>query len=530
MPEEVRISKLTVADLDAVDGLMMPNTRTVAFLPRVVLAEYLNKGWVLGATTRNDRLIGYLLYGAYRDRFRVTQLCVSDDFRGKGVAKQLIEALKTSATTQKMIRLSCRNDFPAHSMWPKFGFIPVGEKRGRSEAGHPLTLWRLTLAPDDQLALFRANVSDGVLDVVVDAQIFFDFDEPDSETTRLSKVLISDLFIDSLNIWFTDELLIEISRHPSVEERRSSRERVGQFLELKHDPVTFGLQAEALKQILPSSNASQMSDVNHLAKAAASDVGIFVTRDQRLLSKAAQIAELTNLQVLSPTELILRLNELLEGQDRESDRVSGLGLEWRSLDSRAYGIFPFERFLEQGERLNQLKGKIDSILSAPIQPQLEALWDEDKPVALRVLVYDLSGKTLTIALGRVATSHEGSLFGRFLVADAVYKAIRSNLSMVKFEESALPTRLIQGLSEMGFVKDGDLFTRFCFTRYYAPRDALAQIARLSPETISAYRGMLSLDLERSCSPLISETDQNCFLIPIRKGYALNLFDPAAVSA
>ena len=524
MPEEVHISKLTVADLDAVDELMMPNTQTVGFLPRVVLEEYLSKGWVLGATTQYGRLIGYLLYGAYRDRFRVAQLCVSEDFRNKGLARQLMETLQSSATTQKVIRLSCRTDFPAHHMWPKLGFTAVDERKGRSAAGHLLTRWRLTLAPDDQLGLFRANVSDKVLDVVIDAQIFFDLDAPDSAATRTSKVLISDLFLDSINIWFTDELLNEISRNPREEERRSSRARTGQFLELRHDPVTYPIQAESLRRILPSGNQSQLSDINHVAKAAASDVGVFVTRDQGLLSKAAQVAELTNLQILSPTELILRLHELSEGRDREPERVSGLSIRWVQLDAATFGAFPLERFLEQGERLHQLRERIDSILASSVRPELEALWIEDKPVALRALVQDSSQKTLTLELGRVAASNEGALLGRFLIADAVYKAIRNNLRMVKFKESALPTRLIQGLSEMGFVRDGDLFTRFCFACHYSPSEALVEITRLSPGAANAYQSMSSIDLERSCSPLISETDQDYFLIPIRQGYALNLFD------
>ena len=147
MAEEnkITISKLTVADLDAVDELMKPNTRTIGFLPRAVLRDHLDKGWVFGASTRDGRLIGYLLYASYLDRFRVVQLCVSRDFRNKGVARQLIETLKMSATSQKVMRLRCRNDFPANSLWPKFGFVPLYETPGRSRDRRPLTLWYLPL-------------------------------------------------------------------------------------------------------------------------------------------------------------------------------------------------------------------------------------------------------------------------------------------------------------------------------------------------------------------------------------------------
>ena len=275
--DKVTISKLTVADLDAVDELMKRYSGTIGFLPLTVLEYYLRKESVLGAKAPDGQLIGYLLYGAYPNRFRIAQLCVREDYRNKGLARKLIDALKRSASTQKVMMLRCRNDFEANSMWPKLGFVPIDEKPGRSKEGHLLTLWRLTLAPDDQLALFRANISDTVLDVVIDTQIFFDFDRQDNEVTQPSKALVSDLFVDSVNLWFTDELFSDIKQHNSPEVREASRERTGQFLEAKYDPISVEIFVESLNEILPSGNRNQLSDINHLAKAAASEVNVFVT-------------------------------------------------------------------------------------------------------------------------------------------------------------------------------------------------------------------------------------------------------------
>ena len=148
------ISKLSTTDLDAVDELMKRNSGTVGFLPLTALVDYLEKGWVLGAVSENGSLIAYLLYAANRDRFRITQLCVAEDFRGQGMARQLLNALKDSATTQKVIRLSCRNDFPAHSLWPKLGFVSVDEKTRAVEGKIPF----------DALATrLRNRQSDGTL-------------------------------------------------------------------------------------------------------------------------------------------------------------------------------------------------------------------------------------------------------------------------------------------------------------------------------------------------------------------------------
>ena len=517
------ISKLSTTDLDAVDELMKRNSGTVGFLPLTALVDYLEKGWVLGAVSENGSLIAYLLYAANRDRFRITQLCVAEDFRGQGMARQLLNALKDSATTQKVIRLSCRNDFPAHSLWPKLGFVSVDEKPGRSKERYPLTLWRLAFATDNQMELFRANVSDSVLDVVIDAQIFFDFDEPERDANGPSKVLVSGLFDESVNIWYTDELLNEIQRNAHPNERAFARRRTGQFNEVRHDPLLTEIHEGILERVLPNNTDSQRSDIKHLAKTASSDITLFVTRDQGILKKAPEIAEMVNVQVLDPTSLILRLNELNEQQTYAPDRVSGIGVRWRRMSSEELSTFPFERFLEPKEKLSRLKERVNSYLINTHSHELEILWSGEEPIALRCLMSNPQG-TLTITLGRVAISKDRTLFGPFLVSDAIYRAILRNIQIVDIEATALPANLMQGLSGMGFTKIGEYFLRFCFARYMDRDQVLATIEASRPDAVSDYRGMGELELELSCSPLISDPIQSCFLIPIRPGYALNLFD------
>ena len=526
MAEETQttISKLTVADLDAVDELMKRYSGTIGFLPLAVLEDYLRKESVLGAKAPDGQLIGYLLYGSYPDRFRIAQLCVRVEFRKRGIARDLLDTLKASASTQKVIRLRCRNDFDVHHMWEKLGFVPLYETRGRSRDGLPLTLWYLPLALDDQLSLFRANMSDDVLDVVIDANVFFDLDEPDNEETQLSKALLSDLFVDTLNLWYTDELLTEINRSASPNKRNAARTKASSFSPVQHDPLLVENFAQALTRILPSSNDSQVSDIRHLAKTASSDLNIFVTNDRNLLKKAKQITRVLNVELLSPTALILRLNELSEAQAREPDRVAGPGLQWQRLESKAFENFPFDRFLECGEKLNQLRERVSSVLIDSPQTELEVLWSESRPIAFRILSYDIPRETLIVALGRLAKSEDAGLLGRFLISDAVYVARRRNFGLVKFKESALPVSLIQGLSEMGFTRIGDEFIRFCFARYLDRSAAVSEIAKLAPQASTNYQSMPSLELEHSCSPLILEKSQNFFLIPIRPGYALNLFD------
>ena len=519
----ITISKLTSADLNSIDELMKHYSKTLGFLPRQALLDYFKKGGVLGAKTGAGQLLGYLLYGDYPDYYRIAQLCVSEDFRNQGIAKQLVDALKATVTNQKIIRLSCRHDFPAHGMWPELGFVPLDEKPGRSAAGHLLTQWYLTLAPEDQLSLFQAKTSEEALDVVIDASIFFDFDESDSDKTKPSKALFNDFSMDSLKLWITDELFVEIDRRQDANQREKSRQRAHVFPKIEHDQRAVEHFERVLSTILPDNNANQKSDIRHLAKTAASDVDIFVTRDQNLLKKSEEIAALTNLRVLSPTRLIIQLHELSGKQSYVSKRISGVGLKWERLASANLASLPLTAFLNHQETKGKFREKLDSLLASPDHNECEILSSENDILAIRVLTHD-SDEILTVLLARVAHSADRLLFGRFLIADTLYKAMERNLDMVKFEASALISSLVPDLLDIGFTKCNDSFVRFCFPRCLSHEEALSTISELCTESINNYRDMSDIELERHCSPLSLASDQGYFLVPIKPGYAMSLID------
>ena len=519
----ITISKLLSADLDAVDELMKRYSKTLGFLPLEALRDYFKKEGVLGAKTSDGQLSGYLLYAAYPDYFRITQLCVLEDFRKQGIAKRLVEALKATTTTQKRIQLRCRRDFPAHEMWPELGFVPLDEKPGRSAAGHLLTHWCLTLATDDQLSLFQAKTSEETLDVVIDAQIFFDFYESDSDKTKPSKALFHDFSVDSLKLWITDELFNEIDRHHNHEQREKSRQRARDFPRIEYNPQSIEHFERILSILLPDNNANQKSDIRHVAKTAASDVDIFVTKDQAILKKSKEITDLTNLRVLSPTNLIIELHELSEKQSYVSKRVSGVGLQWERLASGDLASLRLTSFLNHQETKGKFREKLESLLASPDHNECELLRSGNDILAIRVLTND-SDEVLTVLLARVTRSADRSLFGRFLIADALYKAMERKLDMVKFEASALTSSLVPDFLEIGFTKCNDSFVRFCFPRCLSREEVLSRICDLSPESRSDYQDVSNLELERFCSPLSPGGEQGYFLVPIKPGYAISLVD------
>ena len=176
------------------------------------------------------------------------------------------------------------------------------------------------------------------------------------------------------------------------------------------------------------------------------------------------------------------------------------------------------------EKKGRFKEKLESLITQLDHYECELLRSDNEIIAIRVLQRD-SDRIFVSPLARVAHSANQPLFGRFIIADTVSKAVEKNLDMVSFEDSALTPSLIPNLLQMGFIKCANNFVRFCFSRCLSRKEVLSMISELCPEAESIYQDMSDLELERHCSPLILDsTDQNYFLIPIRPGYAMGLID------
>ena len=377
---------------------MKRNSRTLGFLPREALHYYFEKGGVIGKISDDGKVAGYLLHAEYENRFRIMQLCVVEDFRHTGIAKELVGALKERVTTQKFITLRCRRDFPAHKMWPRLGFFALTEKEGRSRAGHILVQWCFTLSKDDQLDLFQEKTHSDALDIVIDAQILFNLDEPTDVMTP-SQALYENYSEDSFFLQITEETYNEIDRNENQERRRDSRNIANHFPKVEYDRDLIEDFKQALKSVLSGRTESDISDIRQLAITASSETNIFVTEDQSLLQKADAISRLTGLQVLSPTQLIIQY-ETRQNRSYRQHSVIGNNLSWDKIFSTDLSTFQYERFLMHGERKGKLRERWEHFLSMSNQFECRLLRSRDDILAIRVIENGPNG--CVMHLGRVA--------------------------------------------------------------------------------------------------------------------------------
>lgn len=525
-PTESRVISSNVivlreADLEALDALATANKQTIGFLTRETLRDYLNRGRVLGAVSQDGSLLGYLLFADYPDRFRIAQLCVEHALRGRGIARQLFEALKQRVTTQLVIKLKCRRDFPANNMWPRLGFVPMKEAPGRSMKALPLTSWSFPLSDDDELGLWKAQNSEEALDAVIDAQVFF-LSDSDAQNAPIAKGLWNDFLSDSLNLWITDELFIEIDRQECEELRGKSRLRAHGMSRVVYSQELASHFKTVLKEILPYRTLSDQSDLHHISKTAASSLRTFVTMDEGILEHAEAIEARTGVAVLHPVELIISLHDLAQRESRSPARVSGLQLKWRRLQPDECTALP-NSFQNDAERRGSLVTKLRTYLAHPDHFSCQTLESQGRIVALRVLGRSDEG-LLDVPLIRVDRSLKGDLFGSFVLADLLSIAVSERRNLTRVKKHSMGDGLDRLLPAMGFRESEGHWTRVTLTQVLGRTEALRRVEALEEGIAKGLELLHDVDLEAECSPLVVEGACPCFVVPIRPTFAMGLID------
>lgn len=522
--QSVAIEHLSEADLHAVDSFSSRFKSTIGFLTLETFRDYLKRKRVLGARAPNGELIGYLLFADNPDYFRIGQLCVAEEYRGYGIGRKLVDTLKKKTTTQKVIRLRCRRDFKdANAVWRALGFLPLDEKAGRSAAGHPLTLWCYQLAPDDELGLWKANASDHILDVVIDAHIFYDFDAENDSSSSISKGLLNDFLVDSLNFWITDELFLEIDRQDDDNVRQRSMTRAQGMNRVAHDQRLADDFTLLLRGILPYKRESDKSDVHHIAKTAASEVRTFVTKDEKILRHAKEIKAATSVNVLHPVDLITSTHEAAEKQVYSPAFVSGFSLRWQRMKGEDLVNTDLGLFQNPKETRGSLMECLRVFLADPKKYHCQVLQSEGNSIAIRVAQIQ-DRKVLRIPFARLALKSEANLIGSYLVADSLAKAVTEGCVAVTVPKIGLPPFLVPILRRMEFIDRSDEWAKpilcFCGDRTTAE----AQVCSIFPDLSETISELPDLDFDRICAPLASNKSIPTFLVPIRPTFAMGLID------
>ncbi|NOJ58981.1 GNAT family N-acetyltransferase [Arthrobacter sp. 260] len=283
---------------------------------------------VLGAFIGSD-LAGYVLFDLPYSDVRLVHLCVRSDLQGTGTARKLIDEIQTRHGDRQGIRLKCRRDYAAHKVWPKLGFqaesLPTG--RGRDQA--EMTAWWRGFGHADLFAAARED--DLRIQAVLDTNVVLDL--------TLGRDLLTQQYFEAPSLseeviyCVTRSVKNELSETPNLAERRIVMAGISKYESLTGDlAISDQLVEELLDGIDPVEilrDRSLPSDARVLAETIVAGASVMITNDDNAGRILRPRAELHGVDILHPSQLVVKIEELKGVRRDAPDRIQNTSITIR---------------------------------------------------------------------------------------------------------------------------------------------------------------------------------------------------------
>jgi len=541
----MRIIPLTMGSLyiDDVARLWRANKSTLGFFPEVALNDYAKRGGILAAL--DPELVGYLLF--YQTRgpgygdVRIAHLCVDQQHRGHGIAKQLIAELRKETRLCRGAKARCRRDFPANKLWPKFGFHVMRESTGR--AGLPVTDWWLEYGNPDLLSEARSSRLSSKIVVVIDACVFFALTSDDVVKNTESKALLAEWIPDNIELCVTPELRNEINRNTDSGNRMQAMQAAQKFTLLRKGIDDLDRTRSALRPFFPADlTTSDESDLRELAYSASEGASAFLTYDPRLLALDEKVYAQFGLSILRPAEFIVRLDEVIRENEYRPGRVLGSNLEGRRIGDKDIDLLVKEFQQDKlGEKRSSLHERLARVMSTPDTRTATVMLEEGHPVLLMSERTTPTG-SLEIEVLRVTNGPLGATLADFAASQILAQAVNLDVRTISIVDPYLSSSISEALLGLGFIRDRNVWYRVVL-RKIARYEELMRLLLARASGVESLQdhfyelsdviqdAMKEGDIEVLCSversiwpAKIAGTAIPSFVVPIKPHWAADLFD------
>ena len=523
--------------LDAVQQLWRQDSSTLGFFPQGAFADYAAKGGLIAAIDRDEHLIGYLAFRRSRQQAVIVHLCVGSQFRGRGVAKLLFDAFQTATSELFGARVTCRKDFEAASLWPKLGFICVGERPGR-EPGRTLQRWWLDYGHPTLFTCFATGPI-----AVLDANVFFDLQSSETERNE-SHALRASWTQDVFTLAITPELYNEIARGEDQALKKRNRLAATLYEQIggRSDEVSR-VCAELGAVFGTSRSPRDESDVRQLAHAIACDASFFVTRDKGLLDKATAIRLAHHIEVLRPSALISRFDEDVRPSRYSPSRLDGSSLTVRLLRSADINRLAkvFQNF-PRGEKNTGLVHRLREAVGHVGTWCTEVVEDEGGNPLCLAATEDRGVATSVQAL-RYRAGSLGSTLAKHMLWRHVVQAEARGHDCVLFHDDFAPDDISEALTEIGFIRTDAQWIKPIIRAVSTRTDVIASLIGsaasgrfpasmadvIMPVTASQLPAF-SASMEAAIWPgKVCDGGLRSYVVPIQPRWAAQLFDTEMAS-
>jgi len=444
--------------LPAVIALGDAHKKTLSFFPEGAFIRKAASGHIIVALDRTQ-CIGYLLYSPSDsfDRVTLVHLCIDPSYRGHGVAKKLVDHLVGITKEYRGIGLTCRRDYHLENFWPKLGFVAQFDKNAKTPKKLN-TYWWLDYGHPDLFNSAALRQREDKLSAVIDANIFFEL--YDDEHTAESQLLLADWLEDELKLCLTDEIFNKVNKISNLEERKVKHHFAQKFTRLPCDRSKLDNVYDSLKSFFQQRKIFSESDLRNIARTMASDVQIFLTQDRRILDLADEVYEQFKLSILSPTDLVIKLDEVRRNTEYQPVLLAGTFLRHVRINTGKETIlYNCFQAVKQGETKADFQQKLRRFVAESDKFEcLVATEGENQPIAL--VVYDRhKQQELEIPLLRVADRPIAPTIARHLIFLATLISAREQRQFTRITDRRLSEIVTTAIQKDHFVNVKDGFLR-----------------------------------------------------------------------
>lgn len=485
------------------------NSATLGFLPYKAINEAAAEGRVL-AFVEDGEVKGYALFGkrVKTGDISLTHLCVGRDQRGRGIARELVEGIVERNPHRAGIRLSCRKDYDADAMWPKLGFRRLGEKPGRSRAGHPLVTWWLPIAAQ---ALFgEPEREDARLLVAIDTNVLLDILERRNFPASLA--LTADWVAEVAELAVTVQSRSELSgQHPRGERFEST---LGDFRTLEPSREAWQAALGSL-EAEPSIAVLRDGDLRIVAQAVTGGAAYIITRDEGLLKRAEQIGQMTGLNLVGPDDFLVRLQALGGDHGHQTRAIAASGMVVSTVSEMpSNAVLSIFCHHHVGERPSGLRQRLG--ISTAHGGRIEyLLTDSEEPLALAAMYRDQAGVTVTALRG--APGQQSYTAARQMVHHLRTIVANEGPATVVVDDQTHQS-VERALSDEGFRSEGSAWNAVVHIGVFGPSDALPrELSQFGWDGLDAH---LVREYERYAWPSkVFSGAVRSYMVPIKPEYA-----------
>lgn len=519
----------------AVKKLGRKYASTLGFMPEGGFDDYAIGKCIITAS-EGEQLQGYLMFRqtTRHGRIAIVHLAIDEQYRHNGIHTKLLDALRErfqDSGVQGMV-LNCRKDYVAASaMWANYGFIAKGTKRSRSLETHYLTTWWYAFQQRDLFTI--AYEESTKVRALMDLNVIVKLRDAEKGVVKLDakedpRCLLADWLVGETDLCYAPEVFNEINRDENLERMRETNTYVtGAFTEAIVDAEKMKDIATELKEILPGSSPNTKSDRKQVASCVAAEIPYFLTYDEDVIKKKEEIKARYNVEIYTPQEFFLKIDQLLHSEDYAPVLLRGVVFHtMMRLD--AQGIQKnVSAFHQMGKR--EKKVDFENVVMGCVNASGELYTVNAQNNILAFYGLTVEPDVATIHFLRIA---DGPLKGSLLcqiVTNTLQECVAGGQRKIVVMERYLDDDQKDALLRYGFlIEDDGMFVKHIRSEVITQCGIgeMLRSAGLEPKS-ETWSMEQMVRMELSFFPLkICDLDMPCYIIPIKQYWAGQLFDSA----